>query len=291
MATAARKQDMPPPGGFRPINYERIPARAYFSGAEASRDLGFNFCKLELIFFSKRASTAQWAGIVDRINFVATLPITTTPSPVISPVVYIKLQNSILVYELLPRKITNIQHKESHGVIRNCPIRRLRIDTEEQNSSKWRPFFNLESRGVIPNCQIWIVLPEVLSKTDYALPQLSPEDTDCTSSAQEAAIAHPLINYKNEMRRRIEQRSSVHAIVPLLLAERDRAFLKQLRVNRDREAELMKNVEGWETGTLYGEPIYKTVSEDTLIEPRLREWYIHNSYGDAKKRLDLRFND
>ncbi|KAG8322417.1 hypothetical protein J6590_022867 [Homalodisca vitripennis] len=36
----------------------------------------------------------------------------------------------------------------------------LRIDTEEQNSSKWRPFFNLESRGVIPNCQIWIVLPE-----------------------------------------------------------------------------------------------------------------------------------
>ncbi|XP_046677617.1 NADH dehydrogenase [ubiquinone] 1 alpha subcomplex subunit 13 [Homalodisca vitripennis] len=150
MATAARKQDMPPPGGFRPINYERIPARAYFSGPQ--------------IFLGFIGVTAA----------------------------------SIYLYR---------------------------------------------------------------------------------------------INYKNEMRRRIEQRSSVHAIVPLLLAERDRAFLKQLRVNRDREAELMKNVEGWETGTLYGEPIYKTVSEDTLIEPRLREWYIHNSYGDAKKRLDLRFND
>uniref|UniRef100_A0A1B6L6Q6 NADH dehydrogenase [ubiquinone] 1 alpha subcomplex subunit 13 n=1 Tax=Graphocephala atropunctata TaxID=36148 RepID=A0A1B6L6Q6_9HEMI len=149
MATAARKQDMPPSGGFRPINYERIPAKSYFSGPQ-----------IFLGFIGVTAAT--------------------------------------------------------------CYMYR--------------------------------------------------------------------INYKNVMRQRIEKRSSVHAILPLLLAERDRAFLKQLRVNRETERDLMKNVEGWETGTLFGEPIYKTVPEDTLIEPRLREYYIHNSYGEAKKRLDIRFN-
>lgn len=66
------------------------------------------------------------------------------------------------------------------------------------------------------------------------------------------------------------------------------SFLKQLRVNREEERALMKNVEGWEVGTYYGEPIYKTLPEDALIEPRLREYYIHTSYGDASKRLDAR---
>lgn len=66
------------------------------------------------------------------------------------------------------------------------------------------------------------------------------------------------------------------------------SFLKQLRINREEERDLMKNVEGWEVGTYYGEPIYKTVSDDTLVEPRIREYYIHNSYGDAKKRLEIR---
>ena len=32
MATAAGHQDMPPEGGYRPINYARIPAKKYFGG-------------------------------------------------------------------------------------------------------------------------------------------------------------------------------------------------------------------------------------------------------------------
>lgn len=40
-------------------------------------------------------------------------------------------------------------------------------------------------------------------------------------------------------------RSGRHAILPLLMAERDREYLKQLRVNRDEESSLMANVEGW----------------------------------------------
>lgn len=40
-------------------------------------------------------------------------------------------------------------------------------------------------------------------------------------------------------------RSGRHAILPMLLAERDREYLKQIRSNRDEESKLMANVEGW----------------------------------------------
>jgi NADH dehydrogenase (ubiquinone) 1 alpha subcomplex subunit 13 len=32
MATTAKCQDMPPEGGYKPINYARIPAKKYFTG-------------------------------------------------------------------------------------------------------------------------------------------------------------------------------------------------------------------------------------------------------------------
>ncbi|XP_054287444.1 NADH dehydrogenase [ubiquinone] 1 alpha subcomplex subunit 13-like [Macrosteles quadrilineatus] len=147
MATTARKQDMPPPGGFRPINYERIKARTYFSGPQ-----------MFLGFF----------GITAAASYL-----------------YIK-------------------------------------------------------------------------------------------------------GYKNQIRQQVEVRSSLFAILPVMFAERDRAFLKQLKVNRDLEADLMKNVEGWEVGTYYGEPIYKTKDPDYLIEPRIREYFIHSSWKDASKRIDIR---
>ena len=62
-----------------------------------------------------------------------------------------------------------------------------------------------------------------------------------------------------------------------MLAERDREYLKQCRRfnlssrnemiiiillktrNRDAEAKLMGNEEGWEVGTWYGHPIYKVI--------------------------------
>lgn len=43
----------------------------------------------------------------------------------------------------------------------------------------------------------------------------------------------------------VEMRSGRFAISALLLAERDREYLKQIRRNRDEEAKLMANVEGW----------------------------------------------
>ena len=52
-------------------------------------------------------------------------------------------------------------------------------------------------------------------------------------------------------------KSASLAITPLMLAERDREFLKQLRKNRDAEEKLMADVEGWEVGTFYGHKVYK----------------------------------
>lgn len=51
--------------------------------------------------------------------------------------------------------------------------------------------------------------------------------------------------------------------------------MKQLRRNRDEEAKLMANVDGWEVGTLYGEPLFKTLPRDTLVEPTLSGYYVH----------------
>ena len=52
------------------------------------------------------------------------------------------------------------------------------------------------------------------------------------------------------------------ALAPLLQAERDRAYIKQVKANRDAEEELMADVEGWETGKWFGQPVYYTVPDN-----------------------------
>lgn len=54
------------------------------------------------------------------------------------------------------------------------------------------------------------------------------------------------LTYKQIVRDKIEMRSAKMAIYPMLLAERDREYLKQLRRNRDAEEKLMADVPGWE---------------------------------------------
>lgn len=97
------------------------------------------------------------------------------------------------------------------------------------------------------------------------------------------------LNCKQNHINDIEQRSAALAIYPLLLAERDREFLKQVRRNRDEEAKLMANVEGWKVGTWYGEPVYNTLPEDTFVSPKMFEYYAHASYSDYKKRGTFSF--
>ncbi|GLG95605.1 NADH dehydrogenase (Ubiquinone) 1 alpha subcomplex subunit 13 [Gryllus bimaculatus] len=97
------------------------------------------------------------------------------------------------------------------------------------------------------------------------------------------------LNKRKVTRDEIEARSAKIAIYPLLLAERDREFLKQLRRNRDEEEKLMANVDGWEVGTYKGEPIYKTIPKDKFIDPMYNEYYAHSSYWDWAKRAHLKF--
>ncbi|VVC26531.1 GRIM-19 [Cinara cedri] len=84
-----------------------------------------------------------------------------------------------------------------------------------------------------------------------------------------------LLNDKEIDHYQIESRSALIALKPLLDAEADRDYLKQLRKNRDVENKLMKDVKGWKTGTYYGEPVYKTVPKEKIIHPSLNEYYAH----------------
>lgn len=58
-----------------------------------------------------------------------------------------------------------------------------------------------------------------------------------------------------------------------------RRVLKQLRRNRDEEAELMKNIKGWEVGTYFGEPIYFLDEENMYREPLYHEYFVHVAPG------------
>lgn len=85
----------------------------------------------------------------------------------------------------------------------------------------------------------------------------------------------------------VETNDSRIALEPIFFAERDRLYLKQIRKNRDEETELMKNVPGWETGTYYGEPIYKTVPKEQWVDPLITEYYAHTSKRTFDKRQYL----
>ncbi|KAM7347182.1 NADH dehydrogenase (ubiquinone) B16.6 subunit [Cochliomyia hominivorax] len=96
------------------------------------------------------------------------------------------------------------------------------------------------------------------------------------------------LNAKMIKREEIEMRSAQNVIFPVLIAERDREYLKQLRRNRDEEAKLMANVPGWEVGTWYGEPVFKTLPKDKLIDPSFSEFYAHSDWRALAKRAHIK---
>ncbi|PAV90451.1 hypothetical protein WR25_14601 isoform B [Diploscapter pachys] len=78
-----------------------------------------------------------------------------------------------------------------------------------------------------------------------------------------------------------------NALEPVLLAERDRNWLKLLRNLRDEEEKIMKDVPGWVVGTWYGEPVYLTLG-DKWWDPEPPETTCHMSnsffFGDGFMR-------
>ncbi len=67
---------------------------------------------------------------------------------------------------------------------------------------------------------------------------------------------------RNRALEKVEMQSAKLALEPMLQAERDRAFLKHARKLREYEAELMKDVPGWEVGTWFGQRLYPGQPED-----------------------------
>lgn len=105
-----------------------------------------------------------------------------------------------------------------------------------------------------------------------------------------AALYMYYLTDKKINREEVEMRASRHAIFPLLQAERDRAYMKQVRRNRDEEAKLMANVPGWVVGTWFGEPVYKSIPKDTWIDPLILEFYVHTDPKYYKERVELHLN-
>jgi len=66
---------------------------------------------------------------------------------------------------------------------------------------------------------------------------------------------------KRFLRKELENFDARVAMMPFVLAERDRHWLRWIRHTRDNETEVMKDHPGWQTGTWYGEPIYFTLGE------------------------------
>lgn len=95
------------------------------------------------------------------------------------------------------------------------------------------------------------------------------------------------INARQVERENIEMRSGRLALYPLLFAERDREFLKQLRRNRDEETKLMKDVPGWVVGTWYGEPVFKTFPKDNVWEPHWVDFCVHADYRTYARRTNF----
>lgn len=61
-------------------------------------------------------------------------------------------------------------------------------------------------------------------------------------------------------------------------------YMKYVRKMRDSEEKLMKDVPGWEVGTWYGEPLFKTVPDDYWYDPTLLEFYTHANIRHFEKR-------
>lgn len=62
-------------------------------------------------------------------------------------------------------------------------------------------------------------------------------------------IASYFINAREVKQEEIEMRSARNVVFTVLLAERDREYLKQLRRNRDEESKLMAKVKDWEVSS------------------------------------------
>lgn len=100
-----------------------------------------------------------------------------------------------------------------------------------------------------------------------------------------AALSINGINFIREFRKklrilRIEQMEHYIAAEPFLIVEQERKFLSHLYNLREDERELMKDHPGWKVGTLYGEPIFKTLPKDVIPPIAVVDFTGHRTYSE-----------
>ena len=75
------------------------------------------------------------------------------------------------------------------------------------------------------------------------------------------------------------------ATMPFLYAEQERKYLINLYKMRENERELMKDHPGWKVGTLYGEPVYKTLPKDVLPAVNAEEFHQGRSMSEWLEKV------
>lgn len=97
---------------------------------------------------------------------------------------------------------------------------------------------------------------------------------------------------KKQIILRTELAEDYVATCPFLYAEQERRFLRHIKNVRERERELMKDHPNWKLGTLYGEPVFKTVPKDQIppIDPnyfgnfnRDDDWILEHQIPDINR--------
>ncbi|CAK9820153.1 NADH dehydrogenase [ubiquinone] 1 alpha subcomplex subunit 13 [Anthophora quadrimaculata] len=95
-------------------------------------------------------------------------------------------------------------------------------------------------------------------------------------------------NWVEVRRDMIADKSAELAAFPIVYAENDRAMLKYLKQLHQLEEDIMKDFPLWETGTFLGEPVYKTLPEDTYVEPNAAELYAFTDPYDLPLTMKAR---
>lgn len=84
---------------------------------------------------------------------------------------------------------------------------------------------------------------------------------------------------------KLEQVEHYIAAHPFLVAEQERKFLRHLRAIREDERELMKDHPGWKLGTLYGEPVFKTLPPNVIPPVNPTDYAAHRSPKEWLNRV------
>jgi len=88
----------------------------------------------------------------------------------------------------------------------------------------------------------------------------------------------------------VEDDGTIIILQPMLMAERDRKYLRILRRNRELEEEIMKDVPGWEVGTYFGEPIYYTCKPDEWHDVTVEELFNHQKKSEYWNHINVNKN-